>query len=282
MRRFLGQSLNDEALSFTKYASRLAGRGRSCAPIWHRRRRGVGRGGTMIPISDDNPARLTPFVTIALIVLCALVFAWELSLGGDLMDRALTVLGFTPNAFAHPEGAQISAPIIPVWATILTSMFLHAGFLHIAGNMLYLWIFGNNIEDAMGHAKFTLFYLVCGVAAALTMLAMDPSSRTPIVGASGAISGVLAAYMLLYPRARVHVVVPLIFYAFWVRAVWVVGIWFALQLVTAVMTPPSEPGTAWWAHVGGFAAGLVLTPLLKSRFVPYFGPIDPRGPWANG
>jgi membrane associated rhomboid family serine protease len=236
----------------------------------------------VIPISDDNPARLTPFVTIALIVLCALAFAWELSLGGDLMDRALTVLGFTPNAFAHPEGAQIPAPIIPVWATILTSMFLHAGFLHIAGNMLYLWIFGNNIEDAMGHAKFTLFYLVCGVAAALTMLAMDPSSHTPIVGASGAISGVLAAYMLLYPRARVHVVVPLIFYAFWVRAVWVVGIWFALQLVSAVMTPPSEPGTAWWAHVGGFAAGLILTPLLKSRFVPYFGPIDPRGPWANG
>ncbi|HEX4301156.1 MAG TPA: rhomboid family intramembrane serine protease [Rhizomicrobium sp.] len=148
--------------------------------------------------------------------------------------------------------------------------------------MLYLWIFGNNIEDAMGHGRFTLFYLVCGIAAALAMLLADPSSATPTVGASGAISGVLAAYMLLYPRARVHVVVPMIFYAFWIRAVWVVGIWFAMQLISAVLTPSSEPGTAWWAHVGGFAAGLALTPLLKSRLVPYFGPPDPRGPWANG
>jgi membrane associated rhomboid family serine protease len=116
------------------------------------------------------------------------------------------------------------------------------------------------------------------------MLLVDPASHTPVVGASGAISGVLAAYMLLYPRARVHVVVPLIvvFYPFWVRAVWVVGIWFAMQLASAALTPASEPGTAWWAHVGGFLAGLVLTPLLKSRFVPYFGPVDPRGPWANG
>ena len=235
----------------------------------------------MIPISDDNPARLKPIVTVTLIVLCVLAFAWELSLG-DAMDRALSVLGFTPNAFTHSDSAQSASPIIPVWATILTSMFLHAGYLHIAGNMLYLWIFGNNIEDAMGHGKFTLFYLACGVAAAMAMLLIDPASTTPTIGASGAISGVLAAYMLLYPRARVHVVVPMIFYAFWIRAVWVVGIWFALQLVTAVMTPASEPGTAWWAHVGGFAAGLILTPILKSRFVPYFGPIDPRGPWADG
>jgi membrane associated rhomboid family serine protease len=237
----------------------------------------------MIPLFDDNPARLRPVVTVTLIVLCVLAFLWELSLG-DAMDPALSVLGFTPNAFTHPDAAQSPSTLVPVWATLLTSMFLHAGTLHIAGNMLYLWIFGNNIEDAMGHAKFTLFYLVCGVAAMLAMLLVDPASHTPTVGASGAISGVLAAYMLLYPRARVRVIVPLliVFYPFWVRAVWVVGIWFALQLVSAVLTPSSEPGTAWWAHVGGFVAGLALTPLLKSRFVPYFGPIDPRGPWANG
>ncbi|HEY0300348.1 MAG TPA: rhomboid family intramembrane serine protease, partial [Rhizomicrobium sp.] len=180
------------------------------------------------------------------------------------------------------EAAQ--SPAVPVWATLFTSMFLHAGFLHIVGNMLYLWVFGNNIEDAMGHAKFVLFYLACGIAAALTVLWMDPASHTPMVGASGAISGVLAAYMLLYPRAWVRVVVPLliVLYPFRLRAVWVVGVWFAMQLASALMTPVSEPGTAWWAHVGGFAAGLVLTPLFKSRFVPYFGPFDPRGPWANG
>lgn len=237
----------------------------------------------MIPISDDNPARLTPVVTVAIIVLCVLAFLWELRLGSR-MDAALAVLGFTPYSLVYSAPARAASLGIAPWQTIFTSMFLHASVLHIAGNMLYLWIFGNNIEDAMGHVKFALFYLACGVAAALTMLLVDPASHTPVVGASGAISGVLAAYMLLYPRARVHVVVPLIivFYPFWVRAVWVVGIWFAMQLVSAAMTPVSQPGTAWWAHVGGFLAGLVLTPLLKSRFVPYFGPIDPRGPWANG
>ena len=237
----------------------------------------------MIPISDDNPTVLTPYVTVTLIGLCVLVFGWELAIGAE-SDRALTVLGFTPGAFSHPESAQTAVLGIPVWATIFTSLFLHASFLHIAGNMLYLWIFGNNIEDAMGHIKFVLFYLVCGVAAALTMWLVDSTSQTPIVGASGAISGILAAYMLLYPRAWVRVVVPelLVLYPFRVRAVWVAASWFALQLLSAVLTPASEPGTAWWAHVGGFAAGLALTPLLKSRAVPYFGPVDHRGPWADG
>jgi membrane associated rhomboid family serine protease len=237
----------------------------------------------MIPISDDNPTRLAPVVTVTIIVLCVLAFLWELHLGGR-MEAALALLGFIPDSLLHPEHVRAPGLGIAAWQTIFTSMFLHAGVLHIAGNMLYLWIFGNNIEDAMGHVKFALFYLACGVAAALTMLLVDPTSHTPVVGASGAISGVLAAYMLLYPRARVHVVVPLVvfFYPFWVRAVWVVGIWFAMQLASAALTPASEPGTAWWAHVGGFVAGLGLTPLLKSRFVPYFGPPDPRGPWANG
>jgi membrane associated rhomboid family serine protease len=233
----------------------------------------------MIPIFDDNPARTAPVVTLLLIVVCVAVFLWELSLG-ESYDMSIGLLGLTPNAFTHPAGAQMPSFGVPVWATILTSMFLHAGWMHVGGNMLYLWIFGNNIEDAMGHGKFTLFYFACGIAAGLTMVLVDPSSHTPVVGASGAISGVLAAYMLLYPRARVRV--WLFVYLFWVRAVWVVGVWFVLQLLNAAATPASEPGTAWWAHVGGFAAGLALTPLLKSRFVPYFGPVDPRGPWANG
>jgi membrane associated rhomboid family serine protease len=147
--------------------------------------------------------------------------------------------------------------------------------------MLYLWIFGNNIEDAMGHAKFVLFYLACGAGAALTMGFMEPASHVPMVGASGAISGILGAYMLLYPRARVRVIIPLgiIFFPFRVRAVWVVGFWFVTQLFMAALTPPGEPGVAWWAHVGGFAVGLLLTPVLKSSYVPYFGPQETRGPW---
>jgi len=233
----------------------------------------------MIPISDDNPARTRPVVTILLIVACVAIFLWETSLGPEF-DSAVGLMGLTPNAFTHPGETQMPSFGVPVWLTLLTTMFLHAGWLHLGGNMLYLWIFGNNIEDAMGHGKYTLFYFASGIAAGLTMILADPNSHTPVVGASGAISGVLAAYMLLYPRARVRVWVFV--WPLWIRAVWVVGVWFVLQLLNAAATPASEPGTAWWAHVGGFAAGLVLTPLLKSRFVPYFGPIDPRGPWANG
>lgn len=234
----------------------------------------------MIPISDDNPVKLTPVITWALILACVFVYGWEFSLGKS-MDSALGILGFTPAALMHPQSAPSELMGVPPIATIFIAMFLHGSILHLAGNMLYLWIFGNNIEDAMGHTRFTLFYLVCGAAAALTMAFMDPVSKVPMVGASGAISGVLGAYMLLYPRARVTVIIPLgiIFYPFRISAVWVVGLWFLTQLLTAALTDPAQPGVAWWAHVGGFLAGLLLTPLLKSSDVPYFGPVFRRGPW---
>jgi membrane associated rhomboid family serine protease len=234
----------------------------------------------MIPISDDNPVRLTPFVTWLLILTCVLVYVWEFLLGRD-MEAALNVLGFTPASLSGGNFAPSEALGIPPFATIFISMFLHGSILHLAGNMLYLWIFGNNIEDAMGHFRFIVFYLVSGVIAALTMAYMDPTSRVPMVGASGAISGVLAAYILLYPRARVTVVIPLgiVFWPFRVSAAWVVGLWFLTQLALAAMTDPSKPGVAWWAHVGGFAAGLALTPLFKASDVPYFGPVSRRGPW---
>jgi membrane associated rhomboid family serine protease len=235
----------------------------------------------MIPISDDNPVRLTPFVTWALILACVFVYGWEISLGGRGMDSALNVLGFTPGTLLRSQSAPSELMGVPPVATIFIAMFLHGSILHLAGNMLYLWIFGNNIEDAMGHLRFILFYFISGVAAAMTMAFMDPASSVPMIGASGAISGVLGAYMLLYPRARVTVILPLgiIFYPFRIAAVWVVGLWFLTQLVTAALTNPNQPGVAWWAHVGGFLAGLVLTPLLKSSGVPYFGPVYRRGPW---
>jgi len=236
----------------------------------------------MIPISDDNPVDHAPFVTWLLILGCVAAFAWEISLGEKGMDAALTVFGFTPSTLFGSETPPSEMFGIPVTATIFISLFLHGGWLHIIGNMLYLWIFGNNIEEAMGHVRFTLFYFACGAAAALTMAFIDSTSTVPMVGASGAISGVLGAYMLLYPRARVHVIIPLgiIFYPLWVRAVWVVGLWFATQLLSAALTDPAKPGTAFWAHVGGFAAGLILTPFLKSRDVRYFGPYFRRGPWS--
>ena len=235
----------------------------------------------MIPISDDNPVRLTPVMTWAILAGCVLAYLWEFSLG-ERLDAALHVWGFVPADFWGETPSFPGEPMpVPVYATIISSMFLHGGLLHLGGNMLYLWIFGNNIEDAMDHGKFTLFYLLCGAAAALTMAVIEPASRVPMVGASGAISGILGAYMLLYPRARVRVIIPLgiIFFPFEVRAVWVVGFWFVTQLFMAALTPSGEPGVAWWAHVGGFVAGLALTPVLKSAYVPYFGPIRPRNPW---
>jgi membrane associated rhomboid family serine protease len=236
----------------------------------------------MIPLSDDNPVAHTPFINWLIIAGCVGAFAWEYSFPRYGLDGAVTVLGFTPAAFFGFEQAPSRFLGVPPAATLLTHMFLHASFLHIIGNLLYLWIFGNNIEEAMGHLRYALFYLVCGAFAALAMGLMDPSSQVPMVGASGAISGVLGAYMLLYPRARVRVLVPLgiIPFIFWIRAVWVVGIWFALQLLNAAFTDATQPGVAFWAHVGGFIAGLVLTPVFKSRDVRYFGPYYQRSPWG--
>ena len=233
----------------------------------------------MIPISDDNPARRPAVITWVIIVLCVLVYLWERSLGAD-MNAGLAVLGFVPTNLFAPQPANAAYVPVPPTLTIFTSMFLHGGILHLAGNMLYLWIFGNNVEDALGHFRFLLFYVVCGIAAALTMGAIDPTSAVPVIGASGAISGVLAAYVLFFPRARVTVIVPLgiIFYPFTITAIWVVGFWFVLQLISAGLADPNQPGTAWWAHVGGFAAGLILTPLLKPRDAKLFGQ-PRRGPW---
>jgi membrane associated rhomboid family serine protease len=235
----------------------------------------------MIPISDDNPARLTPIVTLLIIALCVGTYVWELSLGQD-MNAALAILGFVPASLRHPPTTYSGFVSYPPGVTIFSSMFLHGGLLHLGGNMLYLWIFGNNVEDAMGHGRFVVFYLVCGVAAALALALVDPASRVPMIGASGAISGVLAGYVLLFPRARVTVIVPLgiIFFPFAVSAFWVVSFWIILQLISAALSNPHAPGVAWWAHVGGFTAGLLLTPFFKSSRFPLFGRPQP-GPWAR-
>jgi len=242
---------------------------------------GGGGEATLIPISDDNPVRLTPFVTWFLIAACVAAFGWQWSLGPE-RATAIFRFGFIPSDFfGHlGSGGDFSAQAVDM-GSIVTSMFLHGGLLHLAGNMLYLWIFGNNIEDAMGHSRFLLFYLLCGVVAAISMALIDPHSAIPMIGASGAISGVLAAYLLLYPRARVKVIIPIgvIFYGFTISALWVVGLWFVTQVAYAMLSDPSQPGVAWWAHVGGFLAGLFLTPVFKAADVPYFGS-GWRGPWS--
>lgn len=224
----------------------------------------------MIPISDDNPVRNPPFITWAILLACVAAFAWQLT------HASATEAGaFVPANFFF-RGRTDPSALLPA-VTLITALFLHGGFLHLAGNMLYLWIFGNNVEDAVGHLRFVFFYLLCGVAATLSQAAIDPASTVPVLGASGAISGVLAGYVLIYPYAKVTVIVPLgiLLYPMKVSAFYVVGFWFVMQIIAAAFS--NEPGVAWWAHVGGFGMGLLLTPFL-SHF-PLFGR-RPRGPWG--
>jgi membrane associated rhomboid family serine protease len=221
----------------------------------------------MIPLRDDNPVRATPVVVIGTIAVCVLVFLWQLTLSANAAQAAVYYLGLIPAVLfgsAELQGAPVPAPL-----TVLTSMFLHGGLLHLGGNMLYLWIFGDNIEDRLGRGRYIVFYLVCGVAAALAQALPDVSSRTPMIGASGAISGVLGAYLVLYPRANVLVALPLfvVFYTFRVPALVVLGVWFIGQLLSS-FAQQGEGGVAFGAHIGGFIAGLVLIKLfLRERRV---------------
>ncbi len=222
----------------------------------------------MIPLKDDVPLRRAPVVTVALIVANAIVFLWqELAVG---LPLSVQIGGAIPYEILSLR--DVSPPdLVPPPFTILTSMFLHGGFLHIAGNMLFLWIFGNNVEDALGRARFLAFYLVAGVVAALAQVAVaaagDPSSLlVPMVGASGAIAGVLAAYMVLFPRARVLTLVPILFFIrlVYLPAAFFIGLWFVIQLASALLGGEGS-GVAFVAHVGGFVAGWLLVHLMTPR-----------------
>ena len=214
----------------------------------------------MLPLYDRNPTRGFPLVTIALIVACALVYAWEFSfaLDGDELAYATMIHsgGLVPFEITHWR--DIGPPaLVPLPFTAFTSMFMHADVMHLGGNMLYLWIFGNNIEDELGKAKFVLFYLAAGLAAAGLQVAFAPLSEIPMVGASGAIAGVLGAYLVAYPRARVR---SLVFLGFFVRLVDIpagvlLGFWFLLQILSSLA---GGAGVAWWAHIGGFAFGALF------------------------
>lgn len=214
----------------------------------------------MIPIRDTIPSRTTPFVAIGLIIANVAVFLFELSLGEDL-DLFISAFGLTP--FLTGENV---ANHQYVWAMLpfFSSMFLHGGWLHLLGNMLYIWIFADNVEDKLGHGRFLLFYVLCGVGAAFAQFYMNPMSEAPMVGASGAIAGVLGAYFLLFPRSRVLTLIPVfVFFSFVeIPAVFFLGFWFLLQFLNGALALSSETasagGVAWWAHIGGFASGMLL------------------------
>jgi membrane associated rhomboid family serine protease len=227
----------------------------------------------LIPLRDDNPpSHHPPVVAISFIVLCVLVFLWQFSLGAEGGQRAVYALGVIPAVLFGQQQLPAELAVVPPMATIFTSMFMHGGWMHLIGNMLYLWIFGDNVEDSMGHVRFAIFYVLCGVAAALAQAIPEPNSTIPMVGASGAISGVLGAYLLLYPHARVLVLVPLgvIMHTVRLPAGVVLALWFGLQLLSNMFAQEGQGGVAFRAHIGGFVAGMLLIPFFKYRRVPFF------------
>jgi membrane associated rhomboid family serine protease len=211
----------------------------------------------MFPLRDTQPSYSKPVITVLLIVVNILIFLFEFSLDP-----------YTRNAF---ESAYALIPDHFTISAVFTSMFLHAGWLHVLGNMLFLWIFGDNIEDILGHGKFLLFYLLCGVAAALAQVLFNPFSRVPMVGASGAIAGVMGAYMVKFPRARIVTWIPIVWFTTFDIPAWAMLIyWFVLQLFGGVESITASQhsqggGTAFLAHVGGFIAGMILIFLLGAR-----------------
>ena len=227
----------------------------------------------MIPLKDDNPTEIKPIVTIVFIVACVLVFLRQVSLPPKLGEIFVYQYGAIPAVvFGYADLPQEIAAV-SAYGSLISSMFLHGGWMHLIGNMMYLWIFGNNIEDVMGHVRFVVFYGLCGILAALSHAVIDTGSTVPMVGASGAISGVLGAYLLLYPRARVLVLIPFGFFSqvVYVPAGIVLGLWFVMQLFSGGMSIGHEGGgVAFFAHVGGFIAGMVLIPFFKYSHVRFF------------
>lgn len=235
----------------------------------------------LIPFRDENPTLRPPLVTLAIIATCVLVSLYQLTLSAR--EEQVFVLGFgmVPSVLFGTRQLSASIPAVDPWLSVLTSMFLHGGLLHLAGNMVYLWVFGNNIEDAMGHVRFTFFYLLSGAAAALTQAFVEPNSSIPMIGASGAVSGVLGAYLVLHPHARVDVLfVYGLVTTLRLPAMAVLGWWIVIQVINVMLTEPGQGGVAWFAHIGGFVAGMTLIPFFRHAHIPLVGGARRRGPWG--
>jgi rhomboid family protein len=225
-----------------------------------------------IPLSDDNPLRAIGFqwITLALIVANVIIFFIESAPGGQ---AAIASFALIPSELfqARLLGGAVSSPgqtlLVPEGLTLISYQFLHSDIIHLLSNMLFLWVFGDNVEDAMGHLKFLFFYLVCGVVGGLTHAWMLPTSSLPLIGASGAVAGVIAAYLILHPRVRVWVL-AFRFIPLRITAAWVLGVWAVTQIVMVVLAPADQ--VAWWAHIGGMAAGAVLILILRRRGVALF------------
>jgi len=227
----------------------------------------------MIPLKDDNPTSGKPIVTYFIIILCVLIFLVQLGSQSYKTGQLFYSYGLIPSVLMGNKQLPIDLYAIPSWFTIFSSMFMHGGFMHLIGNMLYMWIFADNIEDNLGGSKFLIFYILAGVGAAMTQVLIDTHSEVPMVGASGAIGGVLGAYLINHPNAKVLVLIPFGFFSqlIKIKALYVLGFWFILQFIS------SGGGVAYAAHIGGFVSGIILILFFnkKNKRIKKL-----KGPWS--
>ena len=228
----------------------------------------------MIPLKDDNPTSGRPIITYFLIGLCVVVFLIQLGSPSYTSGQLFYSYGLIPSVLMGNKQLPIELYAVPAFVTIFTSMFMHGGFMHLIGNMLYMWIFADNIEDNLGPKRFIIFYLLCGIGAAMTQVLMDVNSQIPMIGASGAIGGVLGAYLINHPKAKVLVLIPFGFFSqlIKIKALYVLGFWFILQFIS------SGGGVAYAAHIGGFVSGMILILFFNKKTKRKTKVI--KGPWG--
>ena len=228
----------------------------------------------MIPLKDDNPTSSRPIVTYFLIGICILVFLAQLGSQSYKTGQLFYSYGLIPSVLMGHDQLPMDLYVVPAYLTIFSSMFMHGGFMHLIGNMLYMWIFADNIEDDLGPSRFVIFYLLCGVGAAMAQVLIDTNSQVPMVGASGAIGGVLGGYLINHPKAKVLVLIPFGFFSqlIKIKALYVLGFWFILQFIS------SGGGVAYAAHIGGFVSGMILILFFNKKSKRTTKVI--KGPWG--
>ena len=236
----------------------------------------------MIPLKDDNPTSSKPIVTYYLIGICVFIFLIELSSSSYRTGAFFYSFGLIPSVLLGNNQLSQDLYVIPAFLTIFSSMFVHGGFMHLIGNMLYMWIFADNIEDNLGKIKFLIFYLLCGIGAAMAQVFADTSSQVPMVGASGAIGGVLGAYLINHPNARVLVLIPFGFFSqlIKIRALYVLGFWFVLQFINSALSNSQGVGVAYAAHIGGFISGIILILFFNKKKKKKIKGKILKGPWG--
>ena len=234
----------------------------------------------MIPLKDDNPTSGKPVVTYFLIGICVVIFLIQLGSQSYKTGQLFYSYGLIPSVLMGYDQLPMDLYAVPAYLTIFTSMFMHGGFMHLIGNMLYMWIFADNIEDSLGPKKFIIFYLLSGIGAATAQILMDTHSQVPMVGASGAIGGVLGAYLINHPNARVLVLIPFGFFSqlIKIKALYVLGFWFVLQFINSAMMSSQGGGVAYAAHIGGFVSGVVLILFFNKKIKKKTKVI--KGPWG--